>query len=302
LAEEVKFALETELSTAGIKTHDVIARCKTLESLREKIDRKRYDQPLEQAEDLAGVRVVTLFLSDLPRVEELVRRHLDVLSEEDTIEADEPAVFGYMSKHYVGTLAARYAGPRYDDLEGLKVEIQLRTILMDAWASVSHHLAYKSDSSIPRELRRQFSALSGLFYVADLQFEALFAGSTLVQHQASAALEAGGSTAEVDLNLDTLAAWLRDRFPDRAHSDREQVARLVEQLKQVGYTTLGEIESLVQQAAPVFDHRERGRDQAYSDVGAVRVSVALVNPQFDALRLKKVLDDMKQRDEPRSGG
>lgn len=282
LAEEVRFALRRDLDAEGIKTHDVSARAKTLASLREKATRKEYEHPLREAPDLAGVRVVTLFLSDIARVDEIIRRHVAVESEEDTIEGGDAATFGYMSRHYVGTLADHYSGARYDDVKGLKVEIQLRTIIMDAWAHISHYLAYKSDSSIPRELRRQFSALSGLFYVADQQFESLAVASGRVQEEASAAIGAGTEASDVDLNLDTLTAWLRERFPDRFQSRRDAIAVLVEDLREAGYSTLGEVEARVHEARPLFEEAERARGQPFVDVGVVRASLRRVDPRFDA--------------------
>ena len=302
LATEVQFALNRDIRAAAIKTHDVLARCKTLESLREKAERKEYEQPLEQAEDLAGVRVVTLFMSDLPKVDEIIRLHVDVQSEEDTIEGGDVSIFGYMSKHYVGTLAKHYSGARYDDIKGLKVEVQLRTIVMDAWANVSHHLAYKSDESIPRELRRQFSALSGLVYVADQQFEALFAGSGLVQERAVVELEASGTRrAALELNLETLAAFLLERYPSRVHSHRGAVAELVDDLREAGYQTLGEVEARLDEAADLFHAEETGRKRPYHDVGIVRVSVGLVDSEFEEITFRNTfdrLDQDKPRDEP----
>lgn len=283
LAEEVRFAIHRDLDAQDIKTHDVSARAKSPASLREKASRKEYEHPLQDAPDLAGVRVVTLFLSDIARVDEIIRRHVAVESEEDWIEGGDAASFGYMSRHYVGTLADHYSGARYDDVKGLKVEIQLRTIIMDAWAHISHYLAYKSDSSIPRELRRQFSALSGLFYVAEQQFESLAAASGRVQEEASAAIEAGAEANDVDLNLDTLTAWLRERFPDRTQSRRNVIAILVEDLRKAGYSTLGEVEASVQQAAASFEKAERTKGMRFTDMGVVRASLRRVDPQFDAV-------------------
>jgi ppGpp synthetase/RelA/SpoT-type nucleotidyltranferase len=77
----------------------------------------------------------------------------------------------YQSVHFVGRIHPSRSGPRYDSIKGQRFEIQVRTILMDAWANVSNYLDYKSDRSIPSELRRDFFALSGLFYVAEQHLE-----------------------------------------------------------------------------------------------------------------------------------
>ena len=59
------------------------------------------------------------------------------------------------------------------EVTGKPFEIQVRTIAQDAWASVSYHLDYKKEETIPVELRRDFYALSGLFYIADQHFKIL---------------------------------------------------------------------------------------------------------------------------------
>jgi ppGpp synthetase/RelA/SpoT-type nucleotidyltranferase len=67
---EVTYALEKELRTQGIKYHSATSRVKTIESFLEKIERKDYSDPIKQTTDLAGVRVVCLFMKDLDRVSE----------------------------------------------------------------------------------------------------------------------------------------------------------------------------------------------------------------------------------------
>jgi ppGpp synthetase/RelA/SpoT-type nucleotidyltranferase len=71
-------------------------------------------------------------------------------------------------------LPDNYTGPRYEDLKGLKAEIQIRTIAMDAWSNVSHYLEYKTPEAAPSSLRKDFYALSALFYLADTHFELFF--------------------------------------------------------------------------------------------------------------------------------
>lgn len=134
LLDEVLFSLNNELARAEIKAHSVTGRIKTVDSLADKIQRKGYDAPLKQAPDVVGVRVVVLFLTDLPRVAELVERLFDITAAEDKIGGKEdPSTFGYMAQHYEGLIRTEHAGPRYDDLRGITFEIQLRTLLICSW-------------------------------------------------------------------------------------------------------------------------------------------------------------------------
>jgi len=59
---------------------------------------------------------------------------------------------------------------------------------MHAWSIISHYLDYKTPNAVPSELKRDFNALSGLFYVADQHFEMFFKSSKASRKKASAAV------------------------------------------------------------------------------------------------------------------
>jgi putative GTP pyrophosphokinase len=285
LADEALFALKSGLDGSDIKLHSLTTRVKSLASLEEKIQRKAYSAPLQQVTDIVGVRIVVLFLSDLSRVAEIVASTFDVLDADDKVQGvEDPSTFGYMSQHFEAMLPKTHTGPRYDDLLGIRFEVQVRTLLMDAWANVSHHLAYKGESSIPPELRRDFHALSGLFYVADKHFELFFDRTRAVREQTGQLLT--GTHDEVGLNLDTLAAFLLQRFPDRVHSARPAVGQLADELLRFGYETLPQVEDVLAQTADRFALAESERPPhgegggAFFDVGVVRKSLELHDPSY----------------------
>ena len=66
LCTEVEFALRDAVDRAGIKTHSISARVKDKASYLDKIARKGYENPLQEVEDIVGIRVVCLFMGDLP--------------------------------------------------------------------------------------------------------------------------------------------------------------------------------------------------------------------------------------------
>jgi putative GTP pyrophosphokinase len=231
LREEAEYALGKRIRAQKIKLHSLTSRVKDLDSLESKAEQKGYAAPLEQAPDVVGVRAVVLFLPDLARVAEIVHSLFDVVDTSDTIEGSgDPATFGYMSQHFDVYLSTRHTGARYEGLGDIRFEVQVRTLLMDAWANVSTFLGYKDELSIPPPLRRDFHALSGLFYIADKHFELFFEQTTLVREQTDVILAQGGGQQggpeEVGLNLDTLAEFLQRRFPDRRHADRSAIGEL----------------------------------------------------------------------------
>jgi len=161
--EEGKSVLKEAIAKSGIKVHSIIGRIKDFDSCVKKVTDKKIENPFEGINDFVGLRVVCLFLSDLDKVEKVIERTFEIVERKDKINNDRKDVFGYMGKHFIVKLKAK------KETNAMPFEIQVRTIAQDAWDSVSHHLDYKTDS-IRDEFKRDFYALSGLFYVADTHF------------------------------------------------------------------------------------------------------------------------------------
>jgi Uncharacterized protein conserved in bacteria len=136
-------------------------RLKSPESIVQKIMRKgcdpSFDAIRESITDIAGVRVTCSFISDVYRVFELLTTQTDikVLQVKDYIA--EPKPNGYKSLHAIVEIPVFLSGGPVPVI----VEIQLRTIAMDFWASLEHKIYYKYDRSVPEEL------LGGLKDAAD---------------------------------------------------------------------------------------------------------------------------------------
>lgn len=155
--------LKNAIGKSMIKVHSFTARIKGFDSCVSKVIDKKIKEPFEAIKDFVGLRVVCLFLSDLDRVEKVINETFEVLDRKDKTNDSGKNVFGYMGTHFIVKLKVG------KETNPMPFEIQVRTIAQDAWASVSHHLDYKSNS-IPKELEKDFHALSGLFYVADTHF------------------------------------------------------------------------------------------------------------------------------------
>lgn len=226
-----------------------------------------------------------LFLSDLPRLDHLIRETFAVHSADDKIASSDPASFGYMSVHYTARIGENHRGPRYDGLEEMVFEIQARTIVMDAWANVSHYLDYKGSSSIPEDLRRDFFALSGLFYVADQHFEMLADRSGQSQEKAMEDLQKD-SLGDIAVNLDTVQAFLVERYPDRDHTGRGRIAEFVDEIVEFGYNDLAALEEQLDLAESRFLHYEHDcmsaptDDALYADLAVARLSLAITDRAY----------------------
>ena len=132
---------------------------------------------LEEVTDIAGIRIVTQFSHDVDEVIELIKKHLDVdeqNSPDHRVSRFEEGKFGYMSAHLVVTLGdVRGKQIEYKDMNNLKCEIQVRSILQHAWAKIEHGLGYKSEAEVPQDLKRDFSKAAAVLEAADDMFSRL---------------------------------------------------------------------------------------------------------------------------------
>ena len=290
LSEEVAYIVDKCVQGQEIEYAAVTHRVKTLESFCEKVLRKAYEKPLEETTDVAGVRVVYLYPSDRARLEAVVEKQFILVEKVDKIEKDDVERFGYGAIHYLVKLGKKSSGARYDDLKDLVCEIQVRTILQDAWALVAHHLSYKKESDVPPELRRKLNALSGLFETADDQFDRLRAERTEYAEKVKEEISSGtDASLHRALNLDNLMEFLKWRFPGRRETSREEGADLLRDLKSLGCKTLADVENALSRAESAFIAYEKKyppRDSdtmkpgRYACVGVVRVAFRFVSPEY----------------------
>jgi putative GTP pyrophosphokinase len=308
LGEEVAYILSQHLHKCDLEYAAITFRAKTLESFCEKVARKEYKHPLDETTDLAGVRLVYLYLADLPMIEEIIEREFRVIEKTNTVEKADPDRFGYGALHYLVKLGKKSSGARYDSLKDLICEIQVKTVLQDAWSMVAHHLSYKQESDVPRELRRKLNALSGLFETADDQFDQLRGERLKYRNRVRNAIsEKKGEFLKQEINFDNLSEFLNWRFPNREKSTSEDIASLLSELKQFGYTRLIQLDKAIQKskdAVKAYESKyppsdpDTGQDKVpYVPVGLVRAALAFTDKEYDE---KTISSFKKQMDEFRS--
>lgn len=127
----------------------VKTRLKTPESIVKKLKRYGHEDSIqnmiEYCNDIAGIRIVCSFTSDIYRLAEMIGKQSDitVISIKDYIKNPKPS--GYKSYHMIVTIPIFLS----DRMVDTKVEIQIRTIAMDFWASLEHKIYYKFEGHAP---------------------------------------------------------------------------------------------------------------------------------------------------------
>ncbi|SIN95309.1 GTP pyrophosphokinase [Chitinophaga niabensis] len=175
LGSKVTDIIRSMISTEGVKSHAIYHRVKELKSLIDKIESKDKYSKLEDITDLCGVRIITYLASDVDSIVKIIRDKF-VIDEINSIDKrkKDAKEFGYKSVHLVVSLPDNWIGSPIDqELKGLKVELQIRSILEHAWAEIEHDLGYKSDSAVPYPLQRGFTRLAANLESADFEFDRL---------------------------------------------------------------------------------------------------------------------------------
>jgi len=142
-------------------------RTKSPESIVKKLKKNGHEvsipSMIEHCNDIAGVRIVCSFTSDIYKIAEMIGRQTDVtvVSIKDYIK--NPKESGYKSYHMLVTIPI-YLSDRTVDT---KVEIQIRTIGMDFWASLEHKIYYKFEGNAPEYISRDLRECSEIVSMMD---------------------------------------------------------------------------------------------------------------------------------------
>ena len=167
LDEEFSLRLDRN-PISSIKT-----RLKKPISIKEKLQRRELPNTIESIEenlhDVAGVRVVCSFPEDVYMLAEALLKQDDITLLERKDYIKKPKANGYRSLHLIITVPIFLAHEK----RIMKVEVQLRTIAMDLWASLEHQLRYKKDFRFTEEMARELKHCADLSAELDDRMDAL---------------------------------------------------------------------------------------------------------------------------------
>ena len=164
------------------------SRIKSPESIVKKLKKNGYESSIQNmvnyVNDIAGIRIVCSFTSDIYRMAEMIGKQNDltVVSIKDYIKI--PKQSGYKSYHMLVTVPIFMS----DRVIDTKVEIQIRTIAMDFWASLEHKIYYKFEGNAPEYISRELRECSGIVSVLDDKMlslnEAILKAKAEAEHEA----------------------------------------------------------------------------------------------------------------------
>ena len=141
--------------------------------------------------DFIGIRVVCFYLEDVNNIREQLKKYFrEVNTTDKTVQLERTDdKFGYKSLHLDLLLKSGSTSADFKKYGNIQIEIQIRTIIQDAWSILDHKIKYKK--SIPQNLKRRINRLSALFEIADDEFLRIKEEINLEEKRISERLEKG---------------------------------------------------------------------------------------------------------------
>jgi len=262
----------------NIKYNSVLNRVKVRKSLRTKIIHKnnKYND-LSEITDVVGLRIITYFSEDVQRIAELIERHFNIdednsINKMKAIKADQ---FGYISMHYIVSLTPKQLKKtHYKKYEGLKAEIQIRSILQHAWAEIEHDLGYKLGKQIPWEIRRSFSRVASLLETADIAFNDI--RNRMDKYEEEILFEINNNPERVKISDKILKIYLTldnelHDLNQKLHYEKqiyyqEELHRLGSMLAEIGVKNIKELEDCLKAHEEILEAFQKEIDENVKNV------------------------------------
>lgn len=153
--------------------HVIQYRIKSIESIKGKLKRKKLDQTvaaIKKLYDIAGIRVICNYLNDIQYIAQLLVNQDDITQIKHSNYIQYPKNNGYRSFHLIVSV------PVYqkDGKINVPVEIQIRTIAMDCWASLEHELCYKNESKTNNDIKIRLKECADKMAQSDLEMQKIY--------------------------------------------------------------------------------------------------------------------------------
>ena len=174
---QIKFEVlndEFQVRSGRSPIHHIESRLKSTASIIAKLQNRNYAVTLDSAKqninDIAGIRVVCSYIDDVYAVAEMLLRQSDVRLVQTQDYIQHPNFNGYRSLHLDIQIPIYLS----DHTEHVNVEVQLRTVAMDFWASLEHDLRYKSQKDIPARISQEMRDAAQAIASIDRQMQAIY--------------------------------------------------------------------------------------------------------------------------------
>lgn len=148
----------------------VHSRVKSIDSIFEKSKKKGFNSVKDSIlllDDIAGIRIICSFIDDIYLIADMLLKQEDITLVSSSDYISNPKENGYRSYHIIIEVPVFFS----NDKQNLKVEIQIRTIAMDFWASLEHKLKYKRELKNEQELTNRLKRCADIINSTDIEMQ-----------------------------------------------------------------------------------------------------------------------------------
>ncbi len=240
----------------------------------------------EHLTDLIGIRAICSYSEDVNEIRRSLHkyfREIEITDKSNLLEKTDDK-FGYKSLHLQLVLKSRLKGlPEAGKYKNIKIELQIRTVIQDAWSILDHKIKYKK--SIPHDLKRRINRLSALFEIADDEFLSIQKEISIEENKVSKRLKKG-SKIEKSKTLDVFRFLFiaLKYFPDYNFIEYKVDGFVQELLLQKHNFTEGELNDALQKNLLFVDSIEQNIKQQLNPYTKIRYCLYKSdNKRFEAI-------------------
>ena len=300
LATEVRAILENKMKEESSDYFEIVTRVKPTDTFFDKIQRNKItDDFFNKIEDIVGVRIICKYYSQVEIIGAYIAKKFQIIREDKKTIFKRIDQFGYLSDHYIIKLKEDTTKETEKDLLELKCEIQVRTLLMHSWATVSHELDYKKDEPLDEEIKREMYAISGLLYVADQRFDA-YRNTIMEKGKTLKTEEIPAYNLKQNVTPDKLFEYLQGKFPDRSNAKISDYITLSDELNEIEYNTFEKLDNIINKSKSILEDYEKkfspeSKISKYNKVGSTRICIGIADTEHNKNNNFYVIDVDKYR-------
>ena len=165
---------EFELNKDRNPIQHITHRLKKTESIRNKMLQKNlpleYEIMRDEITDIGGIRVICSYINDIYAIAKMLKKQDDLLIVREKDYIANPKANGYRSYHLIVAIPIFLSSEK----QIIPVEIQMRTIAMDFWASLEHQLRYKTEAEVSDSTRIRLTNIAHSIFNADLEMQNIY--------------------------------------------------------------------------------------------------------------------------------
>ncbi len=291
MANDVSQIIQTLIDDNHIKISNMAVRIKSESALRNKILYKNKYKHLDEITDILGVRIITLFETDVDNIFKLLEDTFEVseIVDKRKKERDNRIEFGYNSLHVILQFTeSRCQLVEYKKYQDIRFEVQIRTVLQHAWAEVEHGLGYKSYYEPPMSVKRKLNRLAASLELLDEEFENIRYDIALYNQS----FDRVEKIMKTDINKNSLIAYVNNskllndmvnRIADAYHyqivKDPSFIShqKLATKLTMHGYQYIHELnEDIVRYEKAIYQIGEEMCERIYHDSASLNLYMTLM--------------------------